>query len=244
MKGVILAGGKGTRMWPLTAVTNKHLIPVGSLPMIEYPLNTLKKMRVDSIAVVTGGEHFQDIAKYLGEVHPETNFSFFYQREAGGISQALSLVEDFVKNEKIVVILGDNIFEDSFLDVVKKFEESDFGAMLFLKKVSDAQRFGVAELSGEKIVGIEEKPQFPKSDLAVTGLYFYDSSVFDKIRKLAPSVRGELEVSDLNNLYVEEKRACFHILNGFWSDAGTFESRKKCEEFVKKSLEREVEFKY
>lgn len=240
MKGVILAGGKGTRLFPLTAVTNKHLVPVGNLSMIEYPLYTIKKIGVDSISVVTGGEHFQHIAKYLGEFHKEIRFSHHYQPEAGGIPQALSYTEFFVNDGKIAVILGDNIFEESFYEAAKKFKDSDLGAMLFLKKVSDPQRFGIAEVIDDKIVSIEEKPKIPRSDLAVTGLYFYDSSVFDKIKKLKPSGRGELEIADVNNMYIQEGRSGFSIIDGFWSDAGTFESRKRAEEFIKQGLESQI----
>jgi len=232
MKGVILAGGKGTRLYPLTAVTNKHLIPICDLPMIEYPLRTLKNLGVKSIAVVTGGEHFQAIAQYLVEVHPEIDFAFFCQREAGGIAQALSLVKDFAFGEKIAVVLGDNIFEEDFLEISKEFENSDLGAMLFLKEVSFPERFGVAEIFDGKVISIEEKPLLPKSNYIVTGIYFYDLSVFDKINKLKPSARGELEITDVNNLFIKEGRAGYNIVEGFWSDAGTFESRRVCEEFL------------
>lgn len=242
MRGVILAGGKGTRMWPLTAVTNKHLAPVGRLPMIEYPLYTLKKMGIRSVNVVTGGEHFEDIAKYLEETHREISFSYHYQKEAGGIAQALSLVEDFAKGEKLAVILGDNIFEGDFSRAAREFEGSDLGAMLFLKKVPDPKRFGVAEIdeSEGKIISLKEKPKKPKSNLVVTGLYFYDGSVFDRIKKLKPSGRGEYEITDVNCSYLDENRVGFYELNGFWSDAGTHESRERCCEFVKKGLESDV----
>lgn len=240
MKGIILAGGKGTRMLPLTAVTNKHLISVGKLPMIEYPLYTIRNLEVDSISVVTGGEHFQNIAEYLGNLHKEIHFSYHYQAEPRGIAQALSLTESFVKDGKFAVILGDNIFEENFIQEAKIFEESDLGAMLFLKKVSDPQRFGVVEINKDKIISIEEKPKKLKSDLAVTGLYFYDSSVFDKIKKLEPSKRGEYEITDVNNMYIQEGRAGFHIVEGFWSDAGKHESRERCSEFVKDNLEKKV----
>jgi len=240
MKGIILAGGKGIRMYPLTAVTNKHLIPVGNLPMIEYPLYTLRKLRVNSIAIVTGGEYFQSIVEYLVRVHPDIDFTFFYQKEAGGIAQALSLVENFVGNDKIAVILGDNVFEDDFYESAKNFEGSDLGSMLFLRQVMNPQIFGVAELGGDKIISIEEKPESPKSNYAVTGIYFYDSSVFEKIRKLKPSTRGEYEISEVNNMYVKESKAGFQIVRGFWNDAGTFNSRRVCEEFVQKRLEKEV----
>ncbi|MBI2045152.1 NTP transferase domain-containing protein [Candidatus Pacearchaeota archaeon] len=240
MRGVILAGGKGTRLFPLTAVINKHLAPVGSLPMIEYPLHTLTKMGIKEISVVTGGEHFSDIARYLGQLHPDINFSFHYQPEAGGIAQALALVKHVVGNEMIVVILGDNIFEDDFLQAAKNFENSSFGAMFFLKRVLNPGRFGVAEIDGVKIIGIEEKPKQPKTDLAVTGIYFFDSTVFDKISKLKPSWRGEYEITDANNEYIAEGKAGYYLVNGFWSDAGTMDSRKSCEEFVKKGLESNV----
>ena len=240
MKGIILAGGKGTRLYPLTAVTNKHLVPVGNIPMIEYPLFTLKGLNVDSISVVTGGEHFQDIAKYLGTLHLDTAFSYHYQAEAGGIAQALSLTEKFVRNGKIAVILGDNIFENDFLEAAKKFEESNLGAMIFLKKVNDPSRFGVAEIVDGKIMSLEEKPKEPKSNLAVTGLYFYDETVFDKIKLLKPSARGEFEITDVNNAYLKEGKLGYHILDGFWSDAGTCESRRFCEDFVKLWHEKKV----
>jgi len=240
MKGIILAGGKGTRLWPLTVVTNKHLVPVGSLPMIEYPLFTISQLGVDSISVVTGGEHFKEIAGYLGELHRNTPFAYHFQPEAGGIAQALLLSEKFVKNEKVAVILGDNIFEEDYKKAAEEFEKSNMGAMLFLKVVEDAKRFGVAEIKDDKIISIEEKPSNPKSNLAVTGLYFYDSTVFDKIRKLKPSPRGELEITDVNNMYVQEGKAGYKIVNGFWSDAGTVESRQRCEYFTKLGHEKKI----
>ncbi|MEN7982332.1 MAG: sugar phosphate nucleotidyltransferase [Nanoarchaeota archaeon] len=235
MKGIILAGGTGSRLWPLTQVTNKHLLPIGEVPMIEFPLNTLNKIRTNSISIVTGGEHFQDIAKCLSILNSNINFSYHYQPKAGGIAQALSIVEPFVKNEKIAVILGDNIFEEDFYEAAKQFENSNMGAMLFLKRVNDPERFGVAEIKEDKIVSIEEKPNNPKSNLAVTGLYFYDLTIFDKIKKLKPSPRGELEITDVNKLYLQEERLGYHIIDGFWSDAGTQDSLPKCSDFVKKS---------
>ena len=240
MKGIILAGGKGIRLWPITAAINKHLVPVGNLPMIEYPLATLDQIGVDSVSIVTGGEHFQDVGRYLAEVHPNMNFSYHAQRQAGGIAQALSLTEQFVKDGKVAVILGDNVFEQNFWEASNYFQNSTRGAMVFLKQVPDPQRFGVAEIQGGKIIGIEEKPKNPKSDLAVTGLYFYDSTVFDKIRTLKTSERGELEVTDLNNAYLRQGNLGYHILEGFWSDAGTYESRRFCEDFVKLWHEKKV----
>lgn len=240
MRGVILAGGHGSRLYPLTAVTNKHLTPIGNLPMIEYPLHTFGSLNLVSISIVTGGEHFKDIAGYLVGVHPEHNFSFHYQKTAGGIAQALQVPGAFLKGNKLAVILGDNIFEDDFAEAAKSFENSDYGAMLFLKRVIDPERFGVAEVSGDNIVSIEEKPKSPKSDLAVTGLYFFDDTVFEKIAKLRPSSRGELEVTDLNNLYLAEGRLTYALVDGFWSDSGTCSSRRVCEDFVRKGLEKRV----
>ena len=232
MKGIILAGGFGTRLGKLTSVLNKHLVAVGSLPMIEYPLATLKKLGIEEIIVVTGAEHVGTIVQYLTKEHPEIDFTYKVQKEAGGIAQALSLTENVCHNCKIAVILGDNFFEDDFSKAAKEFEESQGGAMLFLKEVTDPQRFGVAEVQGDKIVSIEEKPKLPKSSLAVTGLYFYDSSVFDKIRTLKPSARGEYEITDVNQMYVNEQKCSFKILKGFWSDMGVHLSRKKCEDYI------------
>jgi len=237
MRAIILAGGNGTRLFPLTTVTNKHLVSVGNLPMIEYPLFTLRRMGMDSVNIVTGGEHFQHIANYLSNIHKNLKFSFHSQLEAGGIAQALLLTEKFVKEEKIAVILGDNVFEEDFSEAAKEFEDSNLGAMLFLKEVPDARRFGVANVDNyeKKIVEIEEKPKEPKSNLAVTGIYFYDSTVFDKIKTLKSSARGELEITDVNNLYIREGRCGFKVLEGFWSDAGTFESLFKAAKFLKEN---------
>lgn len=242
MKGVILAGGHGKRLYPLTAVTNKHILPIGNLPMIEYPFYTMRNLQVDSISVVTGGEHFEDIAEYFGTVHSDmiNKISFHYQDEPKGIPHALAYTEKFVGKEKLAVILGDNIFENDFYEAAKRFENSDLGAMIFLKAVPDVHRFGVVEIKNGKIISIEEKPPHPKSDLAITGLYFFDNTVFDKIRKLKPSPppRSELEVTDLIDLYIKEGRAGFSIVDGYWSDAGKPEVRQRCEEFVAKGLEQ------
>lgn len=240
MKGVILAGGTGTRLFPLTEVTNKHLVSVGSFPMIEYPLYTLLRMGIKDISVVTGGEHFSDIAKYLSSLHPKINFSYYCQKEAGGIAQALSLVESSI-GEKMAVILGDNIFEEDFSYAAQTFENSDsFAAMLFLKSVKDPQRFGVAEIKNGKITRIVEKPKKTSSDLITTGFYFYDRTVFDKIRELIPSGRGEYEITDINNHYLDEGKLGYQLLKDFWGDAGTFSSRKDCEKFVRNGLEDEI----
>ncbi len=240
MKGVILAGGKGTRLFPMTSVTNKHLVPVGNLPMIEYPLHTLLKMEINDVCVVTGGEHFQNIAAYLSQTHPNINFSYHYQREAGGIAQALYLVAPSMGNNKMAVILGDNIFDGNFSGAAEKFKHSSLGSMVFLKEVLDPQRFGVPLIEDGKIVATFEKPKLPPSNLAITGLYFYDSTVFDKISTLKPSARGEYEITEVINKYIQEGRVSHHILNDFWSDAGTIESRKKCCEFVSAGLEKEI----
>ncbi len=226
MKGIILAGGLGTRLSPLTRVTNKHLLPVYKKPMIYYPLETLVKAGIKEIMIVTGGESPGDFLKLLGsgkefglkEIH------FTYQEKAGGIAQALSLAEDFADREKVVVILGDNIFEDDITPYLKKFENQERGAKLFLKKVPDPERFGVAVFKNKKLIAIEEKPKRPKSPYAVTGLYMYDNQVWDVIKTLKPSARGELEITDVNNFYIRQKTATYEILKGFWTDAGTFDS--------------------
>jgi glucose-1-phosphate thymidylyltransferase len=252
MKGIILAGGKGTRLYPLTASTNKHLVSVGNLPMIEYPLNTIRNLGIEQINIVTGGENFLDVARYLETVHKSMNFSYHYQREAGGIAQALALAKPSLEGEKIAVILGDNIFEDNFKEAAKIFENSKLGAMVFLKSVSsdklyfiDADgtkkaKYAMAEIEGDRIVDIEEKPVSPKSNMVVSGLYLYDSTVFDKIKTLTPSKRGEYEISDVLNLYIKEGKLGYYLLKGFWSDAGTFDGREVCERFVKEDLESRV----
>lgn len=238
MKGVILAGGTGSRLGRLTSVLNKHLVAVGDVPMIEYPLATLRKIGISDISVVAGAEHVGTVMQYLTREHPKIDFTYKVQKEAGGIAQALALVENVCANSKMAVILGDNIYEDNFRESAMNFEKSDNGTMLFLKAVEDPQRFGVAEVEGEKIKALVEKPKMPKSNLAVTGLYFYDETIFDKIRKLRPSKRGEYEITEANQMYVEENRASFKIFDSFWSDAGTFESRRRAEDYVyKKGLE-------
>jgi len=238
MKGVILAGGTGSRLGRLTTVLNKHLVAVGPVPMIEYPLATLRKMGINDVTIVTGAEHAGTIMSYLTKEHPEIDFTYKVQKEARGIAQALGLVENVVHKSKIAVILGDNIFDYSFYEAGIEFEESDLGAMLFLKKVPDPERFGVAEVERDRIGSIEEKPLHPKSNLAVTGIYFYDESVFDRIRTLRPSARGELEVTDLNNSYLFGGRCGYRIIRGFWSDAGTHESIRRATQYIeKKGLE-------
>ncbi|MBN1326278.1 NTP transferase domain-containing protein [Candidatus Falkowbacteria bacterium] len=226
MKGIILAGGTGSRLFPCTAVTNKHLLPVFNKPMIYYPLRTLVKAGLTDIMIVSGKEHADHFKKLFNNNpdFPDINFNFAVQKDPGGIAQALGLARDFVKNEKIIVILGDNIFEDDISGPVIEFQKQEKGAKIFLKKVPDPERFGVAILKNEKIIEIEEKPLSPKSDLAVTGLYMYDQQVWDVISSLQPSGRGELEITDVNNFYVRQGTMTYEILCHSWTDAGTFAS--------------------
>lgn len=223
MKGIVLAGGTGSRMMPLTKVTNKHLLPVHNKPMIDYTINTLTKMGIDDIMVITGVEHAGDVFSYLGSGKDRNlNFTYRIQDQAGGIAQALALCENFASGNDIAVILGDNVFED-------KFDISDFvgGARIYLKPVSDPKRFGVATIYNDKVTEIQEKPKEPKSNLAVTGLYLYDNKVFEYIKNLKPSARGEYEISDVNNYYVNSGKMTAEYVKGFWSDAGTIESLMK-----------------
>lgn len=233
MKGVILAGGTGSRLGSLTTVLNKHLVAVGNVPMIEYPLKTLLDLGISEIVVVTGEEHAGTVISYLTKQHPKIDFTYKIQKQAGGIAQALGLVKNVCKGEKIAVILGDNVYENAFSNAKNKFENLNKGAMFFLKEVHDPERFGVAEVDNNgNILSIEEKPKEPKSNLIITGLYFYDSTVFDKIKKLTPSKRGEYEISDLNQMYVKENEAIFEKFDGFWSDAGTPKSRQIATRFA------------
>ncbi len=231
MKGVILAGGTGSRLYPLTKVTNKHLLPVYDKPMIYYPIQTLINAGIKEIMIVSGKGHAGHFLELLGSGSElGVRLTYEIQEEAGGIAHALGLAEDFADNSPVTMILGDNIFQDNIIDSVKSFTS---GAKIFLKEVSDAHRFGVAEIDGNRIISIEEKPKIPKSSLAVTGLYIYDSRVFEIIRNLKPSGRGELEITDVNNAYVRMGEMEYSILEGFWSDAGTFESLFRASELVK-----------
>ncbi|MFX0097797.1 MAG: sugar phosphate nucleotidyltransferase [Candidatus Hodarchaeota archaeon] len=239
MKGVILAGGTGSRLHPLTKVTNKHLLPVYNKPMIYYPLYVLIDSGLTEILIVSGPGHAGHFLNLLGSGKEfGVNFRYEIQDEAGGIAQALQLAKSFAGDEPVAVILGDNIFEDSFREDVRTFKE---GAKIFLKAVPDAHRFGVATIDGGKIVEIEEKPTAPKSDLAVTGIYLYDRDVFEIIPTLKPSARGELEISDVNNHYIKKGKMNYSILSGFWSDAGTFESLHRASELVRKRSLRDSE---
>jgi len=226
MKGVILAGGLGTRLHPLTKVTNKHLLPVYQKPMIYYPLETLVRAGLREILIVTGGNSAGEFLRLLanGREFGLKHVNYTYQEGEGGIAAALSLAEDFADGDRVIVILGDNIIEDDIRPYVDRFQKQRQGARLLLKKVPDPERFGVAELDGKKIVKIVEKPKRVKSPYAVTGIYMYDNQVFDIIKTLKPSGRGELEITDVNNWYLKEGALEYDLLKGFWTDAGTFDS--------------------
>jgi glucose-1-phosphate thymidylyltransferase len=226
MKGVVLAGGTGSRLFPLTKITNKHLLPIYDKPMIYYPIQTLVDAGVRDILLVTGGKNSGDFLRLLanGKQFGLAHLNYTYQEGEGGIAEALALAEHFADGDKICVILGDNLIEGSIRGAVEEFRRQPAGAKILLKEVPDAERFGVAELRDGRIVGIEEKPKRPKSNYAVTGIYLYDHTVFDKVRTLVPSSRGELEITDVNNAYIREGTMTFAHLEGWWTDAGTFDS--------------------
>jgi glucose-1-phosphate thymidylyltransferase len=226
MKGVILAGGLGTRLYPLTKVTNKHLLPVYDKPMIYYPIQTLINAGIDDILIVTGGNNAGDFLKLLGngKEFGLKHINYTYQEGEGGIAEALRLAEFFASGERVCVVLGDNIIEKNIRKAVENFRRQKEGAKILLKEVPDPQRFGVAELKGDRIARIEEKPKDPKSQYAVIGIYLFDQEVFNAIRTLKPSDRGELEITDVNNRYIEKGVMTWDILEGWWTDAGTFES--------------------
>ena len=226
MKGVVLAGGLGKRLHPLTKITNKHLLPVHDKPMIFYPLQTLINAGIDDILIVTGGSHAGDFLRLLGNGKDFglKHLNYTYQEGEGGIAEALALAEHFSDHQKMVVILGDNVVEGNILQPVGDFARQKQGAKILLKQVPDPQRFGVPEIVDGKVVAIEEKPKAPKSRYAVIGIYMYDGRVFDIIRTLKPSGRGELEITDVSNAYIREGKMTHDILEGWWSDAGTFES--------------------
>lgn len=227
IKGVILAGGNGTRLRPLTLITNKNLLPVYDKPMILYPLETLKKSGIDEIMIVCGKEHGGDFMNFLGSGKDYgVKLQYSLQNGAGGIAEALSLTEDFSDGGKLAVILGDNIFSNDFSKEIKAFRNQE-GARVFVKKVDNPERFGVAEIKSDKIINIKEKPKKPKSNFVTTGFYLYSADVFDKIKKLKPSWRNELEITDVHNMYIKEERLSYAVVKGFWSDAGTFESLMK-----------------
>ncbi|WP_447980605.1 sugar phosphate nucleotidyltransferase [Candidatus Nitrospira bockiana] len=226
MKGVILAGGLGTRLYPLTKVTNKHLLQVYDRPMIHYPIQTLVRAGITDILLVTGGRNAGDFLKLLGNGRDFglKHLNYTYQEGEGGIAAALRLAEFFIGKDKMCVMLGDNILERDIATSVRAFEAQGEGARILLKEVKDPQRFGVAVVQGDRVVRIEEKPREPKSSFAVTGVYFYDHQVFDIIRTLQPSGRGELEITDVNNVYIERGQMSWDVLEGWWTDAGTFDS--------------------
>lgn len=226
MKGVVLAGGLGSRLRPLTAVTNKHLLPVFNQPMIYYPIQTLVNAGITDIMIVTGGNSAGDFLRLLGngKAFGLKHINYTYQEGEGGIADALSLVEHFAAGEAICVVLGDNIIQGNVRAAANAYREQQRGAKILLKKVPDPQRFGVPELEGKQVLRIEEKPKQPKSEYAVIGIYMYDGRVFDIIRTLKPSGRGELEITDVNNAYIERGEMTWDELEGWWSDAGTFES--------------------
>ncbi|MDQ2774708.1 MAG: sugar phosphate nucleotidyltransferase [Acidobacteriota bacterium] len=234
MKGIVLAGGTGSRLFPLTKITNKHLLPIYDKPMIYYPIQTLVEAGIRDLLIVTGGRNSGDFLRLLanGREFGLKHINYTYQEGEGGIAEALALAEHFAEGHKICVILGDNIIEGSIAPAVREFERQERGAKILLKEVQDAERFGVAEIEGDRIVGIEEKPARPKSNYAVTGIYLYDQTVFDKTRTLTPSSRGELEITDVNNGYIREGTMTFNYLDGWWTDAGTFESLHRAANLV------------
>jgi glucose-1-phosphate thymidylyltransferase len=229
MKGIVLAGGTGSRLSPLTRVTNKHLLPVHNQPMIYYPIQTLVNAGIRDILLVTGGQDAGDFLRLLsnGKDFGLQHINYTYQEGEGGIADALRLAEHFTEGEKVCVILGDNIIEGNICEAVQHFRQQERGAHLLLKEVDDPERFGCPEIADGRILRIEEKPKQPKSRYAVTGIYFYDATIFEKISRLRPSWRGELEITDVNNMYIEEGTMTFSVLEGWWTDAGTFDSLRR-----------------
>ena len=234
MKGVILAGGLGTRLYPLTKITNKHLLPVYDRPMITYPVECLVKAGIDDILIVTGGNHPGDFLRLLGNGHQYgvKNISYVYQEGEGGIADALSLAENHAACGPVCVVLGDNILENTIRKAVEEYRNQGKGASILLKEVSDPHRFGVPVLDGNKVLKIIEKPKDPPSGYAVTGIYMYDFQVFEFIKTLNPSQRGELEITDVNNMYIEQGTMSWSEINGWWTDAGTFDSLLKASNLV------------
>jgi glucose-1-phosphate thymidylyltransferase len=234
MKGVILAGGLGSRLHPLTKITNKHLLPVYDRPMIYYPIQTLINAGIDDIMVVTGGNSAGDFLRLLGNGREFglSHLNYTYQEGEGGIADALRLVEHFADEQPICVVLGDNIIEGNIKHVAEQYSQQGKGAKILLKKVPDPERFGVPVLDGDTVLQIEEKPKVPRSEYAVLGIYFYDATVFDVIRTLKPSGRGELEITDVNNHYINRGEMTWGELEGWWTDAGTFESLLRASNFV------------
>ncbi len=234
MKGVVLAGGTGSRLFPLTKITNKHLLPIYNKPMIYYPIETLVHAGIRNILIVTGGRNSGDFLRLLsnGKEFGLKHLDYTYQEGEGGIADALSLAEHFAEGDKVCVILGDNIIEKSIRRAADEFRQQAHGAKILLKEVTDAERFGVAEISNGRVLNIEEKPKKPKSNYAVTGIYFYDGTVFEKARTLQPSARGELEITDVNNAYIREGSMTYDFLDGWWTDAGTFDSLRRATNLI------------
>ncbi|WP_410770733.1 sugar phosphate nucleotidyltransferase [Fontibacillus sp. BL9] len=234
MKAIILAGGTGSRLYPLTKVTNKHLLPIGKYPMIFHSVYKLKQAGLTDILIVTGKEHMGDVVNLLGSgSQMGVTFTYKVQDEAGGIAQALGLAERFVGNDQMVVILGDNVFADDISTYVSNFREQKTGAKILIQQVPDPARFGVPEIQGQRIVSIVEKPTQPKSDYAVTGIYMFDHKVFEIIKTLKPSSRGELEITDVNNAYIEKGELTFDVLQGWWTDAGTHSSLARANDLAR-----------
>jgi len=235
MKGIVLAGGLGTRLYPLTKVTNKHLLPVYDRPMVYYPIQTLVDAGITDILLVTGGTSAGDFLRLIGngKEFGLRHINYTYQEGEGGIAAALALAEHFAEEEPIVVILGDNILEKGIGDAVKEFEEQKRGAKILLKEVPDPERFGVPHIKEGKVVQIDEKPKKPASHYAVIGVYMYDDQVFDIVRTLKPSDRGELEITDVNNAYIKQGNMTYAIVDGWWADAGTsFDSLLKANRLI------------
>jgi len=235
MKGIILAGGLGTRLYPLTKITNKHLLPVYDRPMIYYPIQALITVDIKDILLVTGGRRAGDFLRLLGNGREFglKHVHYTYQESEGGIADALALAEDFADGDPVCVILGDNIIEKNVRRAADAFRKQGSGAKIILKETNEARRFGVAEIRDGRVVGIEEKPERPKSNYAVTGIYFYDGKVFDIVRTLKPSGRGELEITDVNNEYIARGEMTYDFLEGWWTDAGTIESIQRASNLVK-----------
>ncbi len=241
MKGVILAGGLGTRLHPLTKITNKHLLPIYNKPMIYYPIQTLIDAGIEDIMIVTGGSFAGDFLQLLGNGHEFGlhDLHYTYQVGEGGIAAALSLAEHFVDRDRVIVILGDNVIEKGICPYVEKYRQQERGAKILLKEVSNPPRFGVPEIKGDHIVSIEEKPRQPKSNFAVTGIYMYDEFVWDIIKTLEPSARNELEITDVNNAYIRDSILTYDILEGWWTDAGTFDSLLLANRLVAQKVKQE-----
>ncbi|HKZ81519.1 MAG TPA: sugar phosphate nucleotidyltransferase [Pyrinomonadaceae bacterium] len=246
MKGVVLAGGLGSRLRPLTAVTNKHLLPVYNQPMIYYPIQTLVNAGLTDIMIVTGGNSAGDFLKLLGngKAFGLKHINYTYQEGEGGIAEALSLVEHFAAGDPVCVVLGDNIIEGNIRSAVRAYRHQGGGAKIMLKRVPDPERFGVPKLDGPNVLKIEEKPESPQSDYAVIGIYMYDGEVYDIIRTLKPSRRGELEITDVNNAYIERGEMTWEELEGWWTDAGTFESLLRASNLVAQTGANNLELKH